>query len=49
VIIFFEEHVSDKNVKTAMRLARNLRRALREAEGVKAAAKSVRLYNRTLT
>jgi predicted nucleic acid-binding Zn-ribbon protein len=33
VIIFFEESTFDKNVQTAMRAAKKLRRALREAEG----------------
>ena len=47
VIIFFEESSSDKNVQTALLAARRLRRVLREAEGVKPAAKPARVYDRT--
>ena len=49
VVIFFEEHVSDENVKSALLAARNLRRALKESEGVKVAARSARIYDRSST
>jgi hypothetical protein len=49
VVIFFEEHVSDENVKNALLAARNLRRALKESEGVKAAVRSARIYDRSST
>ena len=49
VVIFFEEHVNDKNVQAALLAARNLRRALKEIEGVKTAARSARTYDRTST
>jgi DNA-directed RNA polymerase subunit RPC12/RpoP len=47
VIIFFEESSADKNVQTALLAARRLRRVLREADGVKPAAKRAPTYNRT--
>lgn len=47
VVIFFEEHANDKNVQTALTTARNIRRALREQEGVKPAPKSAPTYLRT--
>jgi hypothetical protein len=47
VIIFFEEHVQDENVKAALLAARNLRRALKEADGVKTAARAATIYDRT--
>jgi hypothetical protein len=49
VVIFFEDHVNDPNVQLALRAARNLRRALKQAEGVKPAARSRRTYDRTST
>jgi hypothetical protein len=49
VVIFFEEHVNDVNVQSALRTARHLRRKLKEAEGVKPAARSRRTYDRTST
>ena len=49
VVIFFEEHVQDENVKAALLAARNLRRALKEAEGVKITARAARTYDRTST
>jgi hypothetical protein len=49
VIIFFEDHVQDENVKAALLAARNLRRALKEAEGVKITARAARTYDRTST
>ena len=49
VVIFFEDHVQDENVKAAMRAARNLRRALKQAEGVKIRTKASRVYDRTST
>jgi hypothetical protein len=49
VIIFFEDHVQDENVKAALSAARNLRRALKEAEGVKITARAARTYDRTST
>jgi hypothetical protein len=49
VVIFFEDHVNDENVQLALRAARNLRRKLKEAEGVKPAARSRRTYDRTST
>jgi hypothetical protein len=49
VVIFFEDHVNDPNVQSALRTARNLRRKLKEAEGMKPAAWSRRTYDRTST
>jgi hypothetical protein len=49
VVIFFEDHVQDENVKAALLAARDLRRALKEAEGVKTAARAARTYDRTST
>jgi hypothetical protein len=49
VVIFFEEHVQDANVKTALLDARNLRRALKEAEGMKVITRAARTYDRTST
>ena len=49
VVIFFEDHVNDENVQSALRTARDLRRKLKEAEGVKPAARSRRTYDRTST
>jgi hypothetical protein len=46
VVIFFEEHVQDTNVKAALSAARNLRRVLKEAEQVKAAPRAPRVYDR---
>jgi hypothetical protein len=47
VVIFFEEHVQDENVKAALLAARNLRRALKQADGVKTAARAATIYDRT--
>jgi hypothetical protein len=47
VVIFFEEHIQDENVKAALSAARRLRRALKEAEGVKTAARAAIVYDRT--
>jgi NAD-dependent SIR2 family protein deacetylase len=47
VVIFFEESSNDKNVHTALQAARNVRRALREAEGVKKVAKPATIYDRS--
>jgi hypothetical protein len=41
--------VSDENVRGALLTARNLRRALKEAEGVKIVAKSAAIYDRNST
>ena len=49
VVIFFEEHVQDENVKAALLAARNLRRAWKEAEGVKIITRAARTYDRTST
>ena len=49
VVILFEDHVNDQNVKAALLAVRNLRRALKAAEGVKPAARSRRTYDRTST
>jgi hypothetical protein len=49
VVIFFEDHVNDPSVKAALQAARNLRRALKAAEGAKPAARSRRTYDRTST
>jgi hypothetical protein len=49
VVIFFEEHISDSHVENAMLAARSLRRALKELEGVKLAARSASTYDRTST
>ena len=40
VVIFFEEGSNDRNVRTAMQTARDVRRVMREAEGVKKATKA---------
>jgi NAD-dependent SIR2 family protein deacetylase len=47
VVIFFEESSNDKNVHTALQTARNVRRMLREAEGVKKVAKPATVYDRS--
>lgn len=47
VVIFFEESSSDKNVQTALRAARRLRRVLREAEEIKVGAKPAPVYDRS--
>jgi hypothetical protein len=46
-VIFFEESSNDKNVHVALQTARNLRRALREAEGVQKVAKQATVYDRS--
>jgi hypothetical protein len=46
-MIFFDESSNDKNVQTALRAARKLRRVLREAEDVKPVAKAAPTYVRT--
>jgi hypothetical protein len=47
VIIFFEESSNDKNVQNALFAARKMRRVLKDADGVKTAAKQAPTYTRT--
>jgi len=47
MIIFFEESSSDRNVQTALRAARRLRRVLREADKVRRVARPAPIYDRT--
>ena len=47
VVIFFEEDSHDKNAKSALLAARNMRRVLREQEGVKPAAPAAPVYDRS--